>query len=245
MNRGSLNSGWLASSLTLSFFALPVLFLFAPGATAQNPQMQERVAEIKQSMAMNKEELAQYTWEEQQTISIKGEVKKQKEFQVQIGPDGKPQKTEIGAPDQSSDEGRKHGLKHRIVEEKKEEFEDYAKQIADLAQSYMQQDPAILQQLFQQGNVLLGSAGAPGEYQIVVHNYVKQGDSITIIFSKPQRAVQSIQISSFLNDPSDAVNITAKFARIPYGPNHASDVLVNGVSKQLTVEIQNSNYQHL
>lgn len=229
----------------IAIFAFLNLMLAAPAARAQDPQLQQRVAEIKQSMAMNKEELARYTWEEQQTISIKGEVKKQKEFQVQIGTDGKPQKTEIGAPDQSSDSGRKHGLKHRIVEEKKEEYEEYAQQIADLAQSYLHQDPAILQQLFQQGNVLLGAAGTPGEYQIVVHNYVKQGDSVTIIFSKPLRAVQSVQISSFLGDPSDAVNISAKFAKIPYGPNHAFDVVVNGVSKQLMVEMQNSNYQHL
>jgi hypothetical protein len=34
------------------------------------------------------------------------------------------------------------------------------------------------------------------------------------------------------------VKITAQFARPPNGPNHAYDVLVNGVSKQLTVEMQ-------
>lgn len=231
--------------LAIATFAFLNLMFVAPVARAQDPQLQQRVAEIKQSMAMNKEELAQYTWQEQQTISIKGEVKKQTQYQVQIGPDGKPQKTEIGAPDQSSDSGRSHGLKHRIVEKKKEEYEDYAEQIANLAQSYMHQDPAILQQLFQQGNVLVGSAGAPGEYKIVVHNFVKQGDSVTITFSKEQKAVQSIQIASFLSDPSDAVNISAQFAKIPYGPNHASDIVVNGVSKQLTVEMQNSNYQHV
>lgn len=233
----------LPRSLAVVILFIPIFIV--PAARAQNPQLQERVTEIKQSMAQNKQALAHYTWQEQETISIKGEVKKQKLFQVQIGPDGKPQKTEIDAPSDSSDGGRKHGLKHRIKEEKKEEYEDYGKQIAELAQGYVQQDPGKLQQLYEQGNVMLRSAGAPGEIRIVIQNYLKQGDSVTIIFSKPQQAVQSMQISSYLSDPSDAVKITAQFARLPNGPNHAYDVLVNGESKQLTVEMQNSNYQHM
>lgn len=245
MTPRSLASRILALPRSLAAVTLFIPILIAPAARAQNPQLQERVAEIKQSMAQNKQALAQYIWQEQETISIKGEVKKQKLFQVQIGPDGKPQKTEIDTPSDSSDGGRKHGLKHRIKEEKKEEYEDYGKQIADLAQRYTQQDPGKLQQLYEQGNVMLGSAGVPGEVRIVIQNYLKQGDSVTIIFSKPQQAVQSMQISSYLSDPSDAVKITAQFARLPNGPNHAYDVLVNGVSKQLTVETQNSNYQHM
>jgi hypothetical protein len=236
----------LALSLAaVTIAGLVLAMLLAPVVKAQNPQMQERVAEIKQSMAQNKQALAQYTWQEQQTISIKGEVKKQKLFQVQMGPDGKPQKQEINPQEQSSDGGRRHGLKHRIKEEKTEEYEDYAKQIAGLAQQYMQQEPGKLQQLYEQGNVTLGSAGAPGEVRIVIQNYVKQGDSVTIIYGQPQHAIQSIQIASYLSDPSDVVKIAAQFAQLPNGPNHVYDLLVNGVSKQLTVEMQNSNYQRM
>ncbi len=119
------NASLLAS---LSILAFPA----NPRALPQNPQLQERVTEIKQAAALSKQALARYTWQEQQTISIKGNVKKQKQFLVRLGPDGKPQKTEIDPQGQSSS-GRKHGLKHRIVEKKKAEYEDYAKQIAALA----------------------------------------------------------------------------------------------------------------
>ncbi|HTQ86717.1 MAG TPA: hypothetical protein VMI93_10935 [Candidatus Solibacter sp.] len=230
---------WVAIS------GLGMAMWLAPATPAQNPQLQEHVAEIKQSMAQNRQALAQYTWQEQETISIKGETKKQKQFQVRLGTDGKPQKEQIGAPDQTSDGGRQHGVKHRIKEEKKEEFEDYGKQIAGLAEDYMQQEPGKLQLLYEQGNITVGSAGAPGEIRIVVRSYVKQGDSVTIIYGQQQRAVQSIQISSYLSDPSDVVNISAQFVQLPNGPNHVYDLLVNGVSKRLTVEMQNSNYQHL
>jgi hypothetical protein len=223
-------------------FTIVVTILVAPTAHTQNPQLQEHIAEIKHSLAQNKQALSQYTWQEQQTISIKGEVKKQETFLVRIGPDGKQQKTEIGAPDASSNDERRLG--HRIKERKKEEYEDYGKRIADLAQGYVQPEPGQLQQLYEQGNITLGSAGTPGELRIVIRNYLKQGDSVTLIYNKPQRMIQSIQISSYLSDPSDAVNISAQSDKLPNGINHVYDVLVNGISKQLTVEMQNSKYQH-
>jgi hypothetical protein len=209
----------------------------APQAHAQDSARKQLLADVKQSMAANKQALAQYTWQEQQTISVKGEVKKQQLYSVQIGPDGKPQKTPMDQP--ASSGGSPGGIKGKIVEKKKSEYEDYGKQIAALAQSYMQADPAHLQQLYQQGQITL----APGASQLVIHNYVKQGDSVTMVFDTAAKAVKTIDVSSYLSKPSDAVKISAQFQRIPDGPNHVSSMVVDGVSKQLTVQTQNSNYQ--
>ena len=186
----------------VAFFA--VLSAFAPRAAAQDPQLQQKVAEIKQYLSLNKQAIALYTWQESQTTSVKGEVKKQELFQVQMGPNGQPQKTALD-PDQSSG-GRRHGIKHRI----EEDYEKYGQQIAALAQSYAQPDPGKLQQMFDQGNVMLGSAGAPNEIKVVISGYLKPGDSVTIIYNKAQEAIQSLQIASYLNDPSDAVKISAR-----------------------------------
>lgn len=216
-----------------------VLLVFAPRSVAQDPQLQQKVAEIKQYLSLNKQAIALYTWRESQTTSVKGEVKKEELFQVQMGPNGQPQKTALD-PDQSSS-GRRHGIKHRI----EEDYEKYGQQIAALAQSYAQPDPGKLQQMFDQGNVMLGSAGAPNEVKVVISGYLKPGDSVTIIFNKAQEAIQSLQIASYLNDPSDAVKISAQYAQLPNGPNHIASMIVDGVSKQLTVQQQNSNYQKL
>lgn len=62
---------------------------------AESQEMQQRLAEVKQSLAFNKQVLAQYTWMEQQIVSVKGEQKKEELFNVQMGPDGKPQKTRL------------------------------------------------------------------------------------------------------------------------------------------------------
>jgi len=187
---------------------LALLWPLRTGAAAQNPQLQERLAEVKQASDLNKLALLQYSWQEQQTISIKGKVRKQKLFLVKLGPDGKPQKTPIETgDDSSSDGGRQHGLKHRIKEKKKEEFEDYAQQIAGLAQGYAQPHSGKLQQLYQQGFVMIGSAGAPDELRLVIQNYLKQSDSVTIVFNRAQKLIQSVKVSSYLSDPSDAVTI--------------------------------------
>jgi hypothetical protein len=210
--------------------------------TAQETKMQDRVAELKLATTVNKQALAQYSWQEQQTISIKGEVKKEDLYQVHLGPDGNPQKTDLD-PQQQSSGGRQHGIKHRVKEKKTEEYEEYGKQIGSLAQSYAKPDPDRIQQAYQHGNVLVGPLGTPNEVRLVIQNYLKQGDSLTFVLDRARKVVQSIQVSSYLNDPKDAVTISAQFAQLPDGTNHVSSMVVNGVSKQLTVNTQNSNYQ--
>ena len=87
---------YVSKKATISaVFAIAVsgLALLVPLLHAQKEEMQARVAELKESMAKNKQALAQYTWHETDTIKLKGEVKKTSNFQVRMGPDGKPQKT--------------------------------------------------------------------------------------------------------------------------------------------------------
>src|SRR6476620_4687130 len=64
-------------TMLLLFFVLAVSPLFGRTARAQNQELQQHIAEIKQAAAKNKQALAQYTWVEQVNISLKGEQKKQ------------------------------------------------------------------------------------------------------------------------------------------------------------------------
>jgi hypothetical protein len=217
---------------------------FTPLVEARNPEMQQRLAEAKAAAAQNKQALAHYTWQEQQTISVKGDVKKQEVFQVQMGPNGKPQKTPISQSPQQSSGGREGRLKKHMIEKKTQEYEDYGHQIAALAQSYTQPDPEKMQAAFQQGNMSLASGGAAGAYKITFKNYVKPNDSMVIMLEKGA-GIQSVQIASYLDDPKDAVNISAQFAKIPNGPNHVATTNIDGVSKKLTVATQNLNYHQM
>src|SRR3974390_2481348 len=68
------------------------LFAITPAA-GQSPQMVDKLMAIKTAQDANKAKLAQYTWTETETISIKGDVKDTKTYQVQMV-NGKPQKPE-------------------------------------------------------------------------------------------------------------------------------------------------------
>jgi hypothetical protein len=145
----------------------------------------------------------------------------------------------------TSSGGRQHGLVHHMKEKKGEEYKEYGQQIAALAHQYAQPDPERLQQAFAQGNLLLGSAGVPGEVKMVIRNYLKPNDQVTLIFNSQAKVVQSLQIQTYLNDPTDAVTIAAQFSQLPDGTNHVSSMETNGVSKELLVTTENSNYQKI
>jgi hypothetical protein len=233
----------LSSNLRLLLWATTaamILFaLAALTAVAQNPEIKQQ---IQQSVAANQQRLAHYTWQEQQTVSLKGDVKSQTLYQVQMGPDGKPQKTQLSAPPPPPSGGR---LKQRVIEKKKGELEEYAQQISALVHSYVPPNPQKMQQAFQQGSGAISKAG-PGAVQVAFTNYNLQGDSMKLVFDTAQKGIQSVQVSSYLNnDPSDAVTFNAEFAKLPDGTNHMSSATVNGEKKQLTIQIQNMNYQPL
>jgi hypothetical protein len=219
------------------------IFYSIPQAGAQNPAVQEKLAAIKESSAANKQALAHYTWLEQQTISLKGEVKKSQQFQVQIGPDGQQQKTEINAQPAPQPSGGR--FKQRVVAKKTDEFEEYGQQIAALGKQYSQLDMQALDQAYQQGNVSMQPNGAAGTVSLVIKSYLKPNDSVTLVFNQQQKAIQSVQVATYLTDPGDAVTIAVQFAKLPDGTNHVATMQVNGVSKQLGVVTQNSMYQPL
>ena len=231
----------------LSLVALSGLYsTMVPHAPAQNPELQERLAEVKASLAKNKQQLAQYTWTEQDIISLKGEQRKEELFQVRLGPDGKPQKTNLDPAAVSDEERHRHGLKAHIVEKKKEEYKEYADSMKTLMQQYVPPQRDLLDQAYQKGNVMVGpAAGAPHELRLVVTNYIKPQDSMTLVFNRQGKQLVSIAISSYLEDPSDEVKLNVQFSNLPDGTNHIATLVIDGVKKQLSVALTNANYQKL
>ena len=239
----NLRFGRYGSSLLYTIATFAIMTLSALQVAAQAPQLKQSLAEIKQAIAANRQALAHYSWLEQQTIIVKGEVKKEELFQVRLGPDGKPQRVLMGSTPPSSPS---IGKVRRIVKRNMtREYEEYAKQIGVLAQSYAQSDPQRIQQASEHGNVTAAPTGLPGGVRLVIANYIKPKDSVVIIFNQPQKMIVSLHISSYLSDPTDAVEISAQFSKLPDGVACLSGAIVNGVSKQLTVQIQYSDYTML
>jgi len=238
MNRCIPSQSRLVPALVVILALAAGIVMTGAAAVAQNQQLEEKIMALKQNQAANKQKLAQYAWTETETISLKGDVKDVKTYQVQMV-NGQQQKTLVNNQQaQQSGGGR---VKQRVVEKKKEEYQEYGQSIGALAKQYTTPNPDALMQAKQAGNISIVPGG--GEVHLGIKNYVKQGDSVTLTVNPQSKQLQSIQVNSFLNDPSDAVTINAQFAQLPDGTNHVASTLINGVSKQLTVQDVNSNYQ--
>ena len=108
---------------------------FIRPAVAQSPELQpacrrnQRIFRTEQAgpRVVN-------TWNEQVTISLKGEEKKQQHFQVRLWTELTPQKVSLDPPPEPPSGGR---LKQRVVANKKEEYTDYADKMKALAEQYV------------------------------------------------------------------------------------------------------------
>jgi hypothetical protein len=215
------------------------LICLAPSfASAQSSMLQQKVAAVEAAAFKNTQMLGEYTWQQQETVLVNGDVKKVDLYQVQLGPNGRPAKVEISQSSSSSSQ-RRFGIRHRITED----YIDYGKQVAALAASYTQLQPGRIKQLYAQGDVALRSGGAPGLDTVVANNYAKPGDIVTITFDRAQKAIVDIQVASYLSGPTDVVTMVARFAKLPDGTSHVSTATVNGQRKNLTVQDVNMNYQ--
>jgi hypothetical protein len=193
--------------------SLAFLVIISNPLHGQGPELQQRVGEAKEAAARNRQALAQYTWVEQVTISLKGEQKKQERFQVRLGPDGKPQKTSLDISEPAESGGHEGRLKKHIVEKKTEEYKEYAERIKELIQQYVPPERDLLGRAYEQGNVMLGpQPGMPNQYRLVISNYIKSGDNLTLVIDRTQHESASLSIATYLDDPKDAVSVSASSA---------------------------------
>lgn len=211
-------------------------------AQAAKAELQQKLATVKESVVKNQTALRQYSWTEHTDISLKGEVKKSTDNLCRYGADGKVAKTPIGTP---APKKEMRGLKKKIVEKKVGEVTDYMERAASLIHRYMPPDPETMQAAFQAGNVSVGQAG-PGKIQLQFKNYAKPGDALTFNFDSAAKALRSISVNSYLDDPKDdVVALAVEFQTLPDGTNYVGSTTLNAAAKQVMVKTTNTNYQKL
>ena len=98
------------ASVIIMTLAIPSLAQMGGGS----PELQQKLAALKQSAAENKQRLHQYQWVETRQITYKGEAKPQQNFQCSYGPNGQVQKVPIGTASATERPSRPaEGTRHR------------------------------------------------------------------------------------------------------------------------------------
>ena len=200
------------------------LALAAPSSA--EPTLSQRVTQIDQALQANQQALAQYTWQQQELITVGGSVKKQATYQVKPAAGAVPQRTPVG-----------HASSHLSLDD-----ENYAEQIAALAETYAQPQPGKLVLLLNQGNVVINPTDQANVDAVDVQSWVKQGDDVTILFDSKRNQIMSIRVASYLTDPLSMVHIMVQYALLPDGVNHVATLTVNGLTNKLVIAETNSDY---
>lgn len=233
--QGSVRAALVLTGLVLGFRISPAL--------AQDPTPPERVAALKQSMAASQKRLRQYEWIETTVISMKGEEKSRKQQRCYYGADGTLQKVPIEESAAAPSGGRRGGrLKQRVVENKKEEMQDYMERASSLVHHYVPPNPDLIESARNAGKLAI-RPGPAGQVGLDFTDYLKQGDRLGIEMDAKANRLLAVNVASYLDGPDDAVTLAVQFGVLEDGTSHVAQSTLDAKAKSVRVVIQNSGYR--
>jgi len=225
----------------LTAVLLSVCLSAAP--VVQTEGLQTHVAALKDSLEKNRQQLKQYEWTETMTVLVNGEEKSQKQTMNHYGPDGTVQKTPIEASPEKQQPQR--GIRGRIVEKKKEEMTDYMKRAVDLIKMYVPPNPEKIQAAKNAGNVSLRVVEPGQRVRLSFKNYQMPGDMMAIDFDPSTKRLLGATVSTYIDDPKDAVDVSIQFNQLPDGTTYPASANLNAPAKKITVKMTNSDYHRV
>jgi hypothetical protein len=207
---------------------------------------QERIGALKQSLQESQKRLRQYEWIETTVISLKGEEKSRKQQRCYYGADGNLQKLPVGEAAPQQEGGRRRGgrLKQAIVENKKEEMQDYMERASSLVHHYVPPNPDDIERAKNAGKVAV-RPGQAGRVRLEFTDYIKPGDQLAIDVDAAANQLVALNVASYLDAPEDAVTLTVQFAALPDGTSHTAQTTLDAKAKNVRVLVQNSGYRPL
>jgi hypothetical protein len=235
---------------TRSFIAAILFGIVAPVAAPQAPApaapspaaASDQVAAVKQSLQSSMAALRQYEWVETTVVSLKGEEKSRKQSSCYYGADGKVQKTPIGAePATAAKQPR--GLRGKIVENKKEELSASMKEAIELVKQYVPPDSARIQAAKDAGRLSVVPPDAQGIAKLVIKDYLKAGDSLTLSVNAATSRIAGVTVATFTDSAKDAVGMKVGFGAFPDGTVYPATINLDVKAQNLAVAIENSGYK--
>jgi hypothetical protein len=224
-------------AVAMVFAATSVAFAQQPGPTRE--AVQGRIAAVKEAAAANQAALRQYTWKENLEFSIKGEDRTNRTFYCRYGSDGNISRVPIGPPPDSTKE---RPLRQRIENEAKEDAEGFMRRAWTVIGLYVPPDGQKMEQAFQAGKATVNRA-ADGEGGLSFKDYAKPGDSMVLDFNMTTKKLASMNVNSFLDDPSQPISLAITFGTLPDGTNYPAKIVLNAPPKGIQVTMANTDYK--
>jgi hypothetical protein len=106
---------------------------------------------------------------------------------------------------------------------------------------YVPPEAESMQAAFQAGNATL----TPGAGMLMFSDYVKPGDRVTLTFDLATKKLISFAVTTYLDEPKDAVTMNARFSSLPDGTNFVEESVLDASAKQIQVKTTNFGYQRI
>lgn len=222
----------------------------AVGARQGGASPDERVAAIKQALQQDRANIGKYEWLETTTVSLKGEEKSRKQQRCYYGADGKLQKVALpsdapAAEPPASGGGRRGGrVKAKVIENKKEDMQEYMQAAVALVHQYVPPKPEDIDRAKQAGKLSV-TPGEAGLARIAFADYLKPGDTLALDVDATANRLAGIRVTSYLEKKDDVVDLAVRFGRLADGTGYAEQTTLDAPAKKIRVVIENSGHRPL
>jgi len=206
----------------------------SPAQTGQ-PAPTNMAQRVTAARKANAALMRQYSWTSRTEVIEQGQVKDLHLDTVTYGPDGQLQRTVMN--DQSAP--LPFGfLRRRIAEAERQKMEEYLTGLRALLEQYTLPTAGKVQDFMSRATAT--GPDASGLFEMTGQNVVSAGDTFSLWVNPRTRHVQRIQVSTtFQGDP---VSLTATFKTLTSGLNHVAYAEVIAPARQLSVQVQNFDY---
>ena len=225
------NSRMAVLSALLLPIILPLLLLAqVPSETLANGVLAARKKEA--------DLLAQYTWNSRIEVVADGKVQDVRIDQVNLGPNGVPQRTVINDTPGSLPNGF---LRKRIAEKQRKQTEQYIGDLSALVDQYaLPSAGKVVAYIVQAKITPVTTPDNKTVLQLNGTNVVTDGDTLAMTLNGTTMQTTSLNITTTYN--GDPVTISATFKVTKGGPNHLQYATVEVPNKNITVMIHNFDY---
>jgi hypothetical protein len=211
------------------------LFAAAPSVAQTPPAPTSMAVRITEARKANAALMRQYSWTSRTEVIDQGQVKDLRLDAVNYGPGGVLQRTVMN--DQSASLPRGF-IRRRIAEEERKKVEEYLTGLRDLLEQYTLPTAGKVQEFMTRAKATGPDAG--GLFEVTGQDVVYPGDTFSLWVDPRTRHARRIQVSTtFQGDP---VSLTATFKTLPSGLNHVALAEVIAPAKQMSVQVQNFDY---
>ena len=211
------------------------------------PTPDQMVAALKQNLAESQKRLRQYEWTETTAISLKGEEKSRKQQRVYYGADGKLTKQPLGEPPaQAAQSGGRRGgrVKEQVIENKKNDMQEYMEKAAALIQQYVPPNPAQIQKAKDAGQMQV-QPQPEGRVRVEFRNYVQPNDQLAIDVDAKAALLSGLSVATYLEKPEDTVTLNVRFATLADGTSYSAQTALDAKAKSIRVVVENSGHRPL